>query len=42
MVPLGRYADPAELGEIVYFLATDASSFITGETVNANGGMFTM
>jgi NAD(P)-dependent dehydrogenase (short-subunit alcohol dehydrogenase family) len=42
MVPLGRYADPAELGEIVHFLATDASSFITGETVNANGGMFTV
>ena len=42
MVPLGRYAEPAELGEIVHFLATDASSFITGETVNANGGMFTM
>jgi NAD(P)-dependent dehydrogenase (short-subunit alcohol dehydrogenase family) len=41
-IPLGRHGTPAEIAEIVAFLASDASSFITGETVNANGGMFTI
>lgn len=38
-IPLGRSARPDELAELICFLLSDAASFITGETVNANGGM---
>lgn len=39
IVPMGRYADPAEIAQLVYFLASDKSSFITGATYLADGGM---
>jgi len=39
-VPLGRLGEPAELAETVVFLASDAGAWITGQTVNVNGGMF--
>lgn len=38
-VPLGRLGQPEELAEAALFLASDASSFITGTTVHADGGM---
>jgi NAD(P)-dependent dehydrogenase (short-subunit alcohol dehydrogenase family) len=37
-IPLGRVGDPAEVAELVAFLASDASSFITGQTIAINGG----
>ncbi|MFW5937172.1 MAG: SDR family NAD(P)-dependent oxidoreductase, partial [Desulfosalsimonas sp.] len=37
-IPLGRIGDPAEVGELVAFLASDASSYITGQAVNVTGG----
>jgi 3-oxoacyl-[acyl-carrier protein] reductase len=40
MVPLGRIADAAEIAETVCFLASDRSSYITGATIDVNGGMF--
>ena len=39
-VPLGAMAKPSEIADIIVFLASDASSFITGETVHANGGLY--
>lgn len=38
-IPLGRYADPEEIGKLVLFLASDDSKFITGTTQVIDGGM---
>ena len=36
--PLGRIADPREIAEAIFFLASDKASFITGQTLTADGG----
>jgi NAD(P)-dependent dehydrogenase (short-subunit alcohol dehydrogenase family) len=41
-VPMGRFADPAEIAAVASFLVSDKASYITGETINVNGGMFTV
>lgn len=38
-IPLGRVADPAEVANVVAFLASDRASYITGATVDVTGGM---
>ncbi|MGI9658096.1 MAG: SDR family NAD(P)-dependent oxidoreductase [Gaiellaceae bacterium] len=38
-VPLGRPADPAEIAGVIAWLLSDASSYVTGETVNVDGGI---
>jgi NAD(P)-dependent dehydrogenase (short-subunit alcohol dehydrogenase family) len=36
--PLRRLADPAEIADVVLYLASDRSSFITGQVIAADGG----
>lgn len=39
-IPLGRFARPDEIASVVAFLATPRSSYVTGQTINVNGGSF--
>ncbi len=39
-IPLGRFGEPKEVADSVAFLLSDHSSYITGETLKVNGGMF--
>ena len=36
--PLGRVGEPHEIGAVAAFLASDAASYITGQTIYADGG----
>jgi NAD(P)-dependent dehydrogenase (short-subunit alcohol dehydrogenase family) len=38
-IPLGRYAEPIEIAQLVMFMASDESKFITGTTQVIDGGM---
>jgi NAD(P)-dependent dehydrogenase (short-subunit alcohol dehydrogenase family) len=37
--PLGRFADPREIAEVIAFLLAPASSYITGQSITVDGGM---
>jgi 3-oxoacyl-[acyl-carrier protein] reductase len=39
-IPLNRLGDPADIAAAVMFLASPAAAYITGETINVNGGMY--
>jgi NAD(P)-dependent dehydrogenase (short-subunit alcohol dehydrogenase family) len=36
--PLGRPGEAAEIADLIFFLASDASGWITGETISIDGG----
>jgi len=40
LIPLGAMAEPADIADIIVFLASDRARFITGEVVHANGGLY--
>jgi len=42
MTPMGRIAQPIELGNVAVFLASDDASFITGTALTADGGFTTL
>lgn len=37
-IPLGRLGTPADVGDVVVFLASDAARFLTGDTLHVSGG----
>jgi len=38
MIPLGRVGTPIECAKVIAFLASDAASYVIGETIEVNGG----
>jgi 3-oxoacyl-[acyl-carrier protein] reductase len=38
-IPLGRFGEPDEVAEALLFLASEKAAYITGETLNVNGGL---
>jgi 3-oxoacyl-(acyl-carrier-protein) reductase len=38
-IPMGRAGSPADVGNMIAFLASDEAAYITGEVINVGGGM---
>ncbi|MCD6305051.1 MAG: 3-oxoacyl-[acyl-carrier-protein] reductase [Deltaproteobacteria bacterium] len=39
-IPMGRMGTPDEVAEVVYWLCSDAASYITGQIIHVNGGIY--
>ncbi|HEY0948744.1 SDR family oxidoreductase [Nocardioides sp.] len=37
-IPLGRMADPVEVGNVAAFLASDLASYVSGASIACHGG----
>ena len=40
-IPAGRFGEPGEVAALVGFLASGQASYITGEVISINGGLYT-
>jgi len=40
-IPLGRFAEPSEIAELVFFLCSDKNTYITGQKIVIDGGFVT-
>jgi 3-oxoacyl-[acyl-carrier protein] reductase len=40
-IPMNRFGNPEEVAETVAFLASEKASYITGEVISVNGGLYT-
>lgn len=40
MVPVGRFGEPEEVASLVAYLVSKEASYITGECININGGLY--
>jgi 3-oxoacyl-[acyl-carrier protein] reductase len=40
-IPLGRLGEPADVADVVLFLASDQSGYVTGQVINCDGGLIT-
>jgi 3-oxoacyl-[acyl-carrier protein] reductase len=39
-IPMARLGTPLDVANVIYFLVSDASSYITGQVLNVNGGIY--
>jgi len=39
-IPVGRVGQPEEIADVIGFLASEQASYITGETIHVNGGLY--
>ena len=40
LIPMARLGQPAEVARVVKFLCSEDASYITGQVISVNGGMF--
>jgi 3-oxoacyl-[acyl-carrier protein] reductase len=38
--PMGRFGQPEEVASVIAFLCSDAASYVNGETIHVNGGLY--
>ena len=39
-IPMNRFGSPEDVAKVALFLASESGSYITGQTIHVNGGMY--
>jgi 3-oxoacyl-[acyl-carrier protein] reductase len=39
-IPMGRWAEPEEIANVILWLCSDLASYVTGQSINVNGGWY--